>query len=39
MINVIIKIITRYSVSVIAKFVAGAVGGGVIYDIVSQIIK
>lgn len=39
MIKIIIKLITRYSVSAISKFVAGAVGGGVIYDIVSKIIK
>ena len=39
MISVIIKMITRYSASVIAKFVAGAVGGGLIYDLVSTIIK
>lgn len=39
MIRIIIRIITKYSLSMIAKFVAGAVGGGLIYDIISKIIK
>jgi len=37
--SAIIKIITKISIKSIMTFLGGALGGGAIYDVVSQIIK
>lgn len=35
----LIKILLRAPIKIIAQFVGGAIGGGVIYDLVSNLIK
>jgi hypothetical protein len=37
--SAIIRIITKISIKSIMTFLGGALGGGAVYDVVSQIIK